>query len=72
MQHTLRRCLGMARFSLTRLQPRPMVAASGTLAARLGVLAHTVAGVDHDGLLDDQTILDQLADVLTCSGKRLR
>jgi len=46
--------------------------AVAALAARLGVLAHTVAGVDHDGLLDDQTILDQLADVLTCSGKRLR
>ncbi|XP_033155382.1 m-AAA protease-interacting protein 1, mitochondrial [Drosophila mauritiana] len=28
MQHTLIRCLGMARISLTRLQPRPTVAAS--------------------------------------------
>lgn len=29
MQHTLIRCLGMARISLMRLQPRPTVAASG-------------------------------------------
>ena len=40
-----------------------------SLAARLSVLAHTVAGVHHDGLLDDQTILDQLADVLPCNAK---
>lgn len=40
--------------------------AVASLTARLGVLAHPVAGVDHDGLLDDQTILDQLANVLAC------
>lgn len=40
--------------------------AMATLAAGLGVLAHTIAGVNHDRLLDDQTILDQFADVLTC------
>lgn len=40
-----------------------------SLAARLSVLAHTVPGVDHDGLLDDQTVLDQFADVLTCKGE---
>lgn len=35
-----------------------------TLATSLSVLAHTVARVDHDGLLDDQTVLDQFANVL--------
>lgn len=39
-----------------------------SLAAGLGVFAHTVTGVDHDGLLDDQTILDKLANVLTWNG----
>lgn len=36
------------------------------LATRLGVLAHAVTRVHDHGLLDDQTILDQLADVLAC------
>lgn len=39
------------------------------LTACFGVLAHTVAGMHHDGLLDDQTILDQFAYVLTCKAK---
>jgi hypothetical protein len=30
-----------------------------------GVLTHTEARVHNDGLLDDQTILDELANVLT-------
>lgn len=42
-----------------------------SLAASLLVLAHTVTRVDHDGLLDDQTILDQFADVLACKGREM-
>lgn len=38
-----------------------------TLAACLGVLAHAITRVHDDGLLDDQTVLDQLADVLACN-----
>lgn len=44
--------------------------AVATLATCLGVLAHTIAGMHHDRLLDDQTILDQFADVLTCRDLR--
>lgn len=40
------------------------VAAMTALSASDGVLANTETGVHHDGLLDDQTILDQFADVL--------
>jgi len=38
------------------------------LPARLIVLAHTRPGVDSDRLLDDKTILDELADVLAGVG----
>ena len=40
------------------------------LATSLGILAHAGTGVDLDGLADDQTILDQLADVLTWGWKQ--
>ena len=36
-----------------------------TLAASQSILPDTSAGVDLDGLTDDQTILDQLTDSLT-------
>lgn len=40
------------------------------LPACLLVLADTSAGVDIRGLLDDEAILDQLADVLACGGSQ--
>lgn len=40
------------------------VAAVTALSASDGVLANAETRVHNDGLLDDQTILDQLADVL--------
>jgi hypothetical protein len=41
------------------------VATVTTLAASNGVFADAESTVDNDGLLDDETILDQLANVLT-------
>merc|ERR1719304_34505 len=47
----------------------PLTKASvAAFPARLVVLAHARPGVDSDRLLDDQTILDELADVLTRVG----
>lgn len=40
------------------------VAAMSALSASDGVFADAITGVNYHGLLDDQTILDQLADVL--------
>lgn len=40
------------------------VAAMTSLSASDGVLANAETGVNNDWLLDDQTVLDQLADVL--------
>lgn len=42
-----------------------------SLSAGFGVLANAVAGVHDDGLLDDETILDQFADVLSCGSQRV-
>jgi len=36
------------------------------------VLANTSSGVDSHGLLDDQTILDQLTDVLSCVSRKTK
>uniref|UniRef100_A0A1W7R4X6 Secreted protein n=1 Tax=Aedes albopictus TaxID=7160 RepID=A0A1W7R4X6_AEDAL len=44
------------------------VAAVTSLTAGQRVLADAETGVHHDGLLDDQTILDQLADALAGVG----
>lgn len=45
------------------------ITAVATLAASDRVFAHTVTRVDHHRLLDDQTILDQFANVLSCKQK---
>lgn len=42
-----------------------------SLAAGLGILADTGARVHRHGLTDDQTVLDELANVLTCTPSQL-